>query len=281
MNPQSFEKYVAGIYEKEGYDVTVTPYSGDYGVDVIAEKGGERIAVQVKQYGGSARKVNRQMVMELHGAAAYAGCNKAVIATNGDVLPDAFEVARKIGVEIRYIDSEPSLRPVIDACKKNNKPVTVAPETKKPVSGVDYSAAFRDIWDKYVKPLEGKTLLNDKGRKNTILKVDDGGIKRITSTGNIGKIDIEPFKMAVIKLLREGCITRSEINDNYSKRASSGIVLILSQVPVFELMERPLEIQLDYQRIRVKQYPKGMFCKIKNIFYLCCWSVSSNDIRNK
>ena len=244
MNPQSFEKYVAGIYEKEGYDVTVTPYSGDYGVDVIAEKGGERIAVQVKQYGGSARKVNRQMVMELHGAAAYAGCNKAVIATNGDVLPDAVEVARKIGVEIRYIDSEPSLRPVIDACKKNNKPVTVAPESKKPVSGVDYSAAFRDIWDKYVKPLEGKTLVNDKGRKNTILKVDDGGIKRITSTGNVGKIDIEPFKMAVIKLLREGSITRSEINDNYSKRASSGIVLILSQVPVFELVEKPLALRL-------------------------------------
>lgn len=244
MNPQSFEKYVAGIYEKEGYDVTVTPYSGDYGVDVIAEKGGERIAVQVKQYGGSTRKVNRQMVMELHGAAAYAGCNKAVIATNGDVLPDAVEVARKIGVEIRYIDSEPSLRPVIDACKKNNKPATAAPESKKPVSGADYSTAFREIWDKYVKPLEGKTLLNDKGRKNTILKVDDGGIKRITSTGNVGKIDIEPFKMAVIKLLRDGYITRSEINDNYSKRASSGIVLILSQVPVFELVERPLALRL-------------------------------------
>lgn len=186
MNPQCFEKYVAGIYEKEGYDVTVTPYSGDYGVDVIAEKGGERIAVQVKQYGGSTRKVNRQMVMELYGAAAYAGCNKAVITTNGDVLPDAVEVARKIGVEIRYIDSEPGLRPVIDAYKKNDKP-TAAPESKKPISGADYSAAFREIWDKYVKPLEGKTLLNDKGRKNTILKVDDGGIKRITSTGNVGK----------------------------------------------------------------------------------------------
>ena len=243
MNPQSFEKYVAGIYEKEGYDVTVTPYSGDYGVDVIAEKGGERIAVQVKQYGCSTRKVNRQMVMELYGAAAYAGCNKAVIATNGDVLPDAVEVARKIGVEIRYIDSEPGLRPVIDAYKKSYKPAA-APESKKPVSGVDYSAAFREIWDKYVKPLEGKTLLNDKGRKNTILKVDDVGIKRITSTGNVGKIDIEPFKMAVIKLLRDGYITRSEINDNYSKRASSGIVLILSQVPMFELVERPLALRL-------------------------------------
>ena len=130
MNPQSFEKYVAGIYEKEGYDVTVTPYSGDYGVDVIAEKGGERIAVQVKQYGCSSRKVNRQMVMELHGAAAYAGCNKAVIATNGDVLPDAVEVARKIGVEIRYIDSEPGLRPVIDAYKKSYKPATAARRVK-------------------------------------------------------------------------------------------------------------------------------------------------------
>lgn len=50
--------------------------------------------------------------------------------------------------------------------------------------------------------------------------------------------------MAVIKLLREGSITRSEINDNYSKRASSGIVLILSQVPVFELVEKPLALRL-------------------------------------
>lgn len=50
--------------------------------------------------------------------------------------------------------------------------------------------------------------------------------------------------MAVIKLLRDGYITRSEINDNYSKRASSGIVLILSQVPMFELVERPLALRL-------------------------------------
>ena len=43
---------------------------------------------------------------------------------------------------------------------------------------------------------------------------------------------------------RERYITRSEINDNYSKRASSGIVLILSQVPMFELVERPLALRL-------------------------------------
>ena len=31
----------------------------------------------------------------------------------------------------------------------------------------------------------------------------------------------------------------------------------------------------------MKQYPKGMFCKIKNIFYLCCWSVMASDIFEK
>ena len=41
-----------------------------------------------------------------------------------------------------------------------------------------------------------------------------------------------------------GEITRKEINDEYAKRASSGVVLILSQVPLFELVDKPLTLRL-------------------------------------
>lgn len=43
MNPKEYESYLASIYEKDGYKTTVTPYAGDGGIDVIAEKEGKRI----------------------------------------------------------------------------------------------------------------------------------------------------------------------------------------------------------------------------------------------
>ncbi|HNP49532.1 MAG TPA: restriction endonuclease, partial [Bacteroidia bacterium] len=79
---------------------------------------------------------------------------------------------------------------------------------------------------------------------NKIVKVDWGGIERITSNGNKSKIKIEIFRQAVNQLFRTGKITREEINLDYSKRASSGIVLILSQVPDFVLTSNPIGLRL-------------------------------------
>ena len=93
-------------------------------------------------------------------------------------------------------------------------------------------------------PLEGKVLYNSKGM-NRILKVDWTGVRRITSTGKEGTIPIESFKMAVDKLLKDGAVTRDYINQN-SSRVSSGIVLILSQVPFFKMEKDPL--RLVFQR---------------------------------
>lgn len=63
--------------------------------------------------------------------------------------------------------------------------------------------------------------------------------ERITSNGNKGKIKVEIFKQAINKLLTDGSITRDYINQNYIGRASSGVILILSQVPFFQLTDRP------------------------------------------
>jgi restriction system protein len=52
--PRTWEEIIAGAYERSGFDsVTLTPRSGDYGRDVIAEKtgwGAVRFIDQVKAY---------------------------------------------------------------------------------------------------------------------------------------------------------------------------------------------------------------------------------------
>ena len=100
MKPKEYEEYVASIFQNKGYSTEVTPLSGDWGIDVIAIKDSEKIAIQAKMYSDSSRKVNRAAIMQLYGAMAYQDCTKAVLATDGDLLDDAILVANKLGIEI-------------------------------------------------------------------------------------------------------------------------------------------------------------------------------------
>lgn len=218
MNPKQFEELVCEHFRQKGYEAETTSYSNDYGVDVFATKGKEKIAVQAKMYGSGTRKINRQMVMELHGAKDYFDCTKAVIATDGVLLSDALEVAQKLKIDILTIDASTTLTKP----KKSNNDKT-----------------FEGIWEKYIIPLQGKTLTRDSGETNKIVKVNWSEVERLTSNGNKGKIKVEIFKQAINKLLSDGSITRDYINQNYVGRASSGVILILSQVPFFQLTDRP------------------------------------------
>lgn len=218
MNPRQFEEYVCEYFRKRGYKAEVTSYTGDCGVDVFATKGKEKLAIQAKMYGSSTRKINRQCVMELHGAKDYFDCTKAVIATNGALLAGAITVAKKLGIQIIYLNKLSIVKP--STFNLNDK-------------------TFESIWENCIIPLQGKTLTKPNGETNSIVKVDWSGIERVTSNGNNGKINIEIFKLTINKLLAAGHITRHEINQNYTGRASSGIVFILSQVPFFETTKNP------------------------------------------
>lgn len=93
-------------------------------------------------------------------------------------------------------------------------------------------------------PLAGTTLRAKDGRSNHIVSVDWGGVVRITSTGRRQRIKIEIFRQIVARLLAGETVSRDSINADYVGRASSGIVLILSQIPQFVLSERPLALRL-------------------------------------
>lgn len=223
MRPDEYEQIVADHFKKQGFTVEVSSYTNDYGVDVFATKGKIKIAIQAKMFGNTARKINRQMVMELHGAKDYFDCSKAVIATDGVLIDNAMEVADKLGIGVINI---PAVKTTKNYEVKGNE------------------EGFEEIWEKYVMPLQGCNLKRKNGDTNKIIKVDWSGIERITSNGNRQKIKIEIFKKTVNYLLKNGSITRRYINEEYQERASSGIVLILSNTEIFTQTENPTGLKL-------------------------------------
>lgn len=238
ITPRQYESQVAGYFRRLGYHATLTSYGNDYGLDVLAESSDERVAVQAKLYGHTSRQVNRQMIMELRGVQSYFDCDRAVLATDGVVRPDAIKVAEKLGVEILSLLPDSNLNESGQEATRNlNETVGVAAHV--PRYTVD------QIWSDYIMPLAGLTLSARGGRSNTILSVDWSGIERITSNGQKGRIGFEIFRLSISQLLRTGAITRDEINQNYAQRASSGVILVLSQVPFFRREDGPLRLVFD------------------------------------
>lgn len=227
MTPSQYEQYIGDFFREKGFDVIVTPFSNDWGLDIIANKGNEKIGIQVKMYGKSNRKVNREAIMTLSGAAHYQDCTKAIIVTDGEIMPDAKKVADKLGIKVLHMPANTIIMESLSTKEKE--------ETKPILSkqAHDSFPSFDDMWEKYIIPLKGLELSNSRGT-NIILDVNWGGIKRITSQGKEGRIDIEGFKLAYNELLEKGIVRRDYINQQFAKRCSSGIVLILSQVPFIE-----------------------------------------------
>ena len=234
MKPKEYEEYVASIFQNKGYSTEVTPLSGDWGIDVIAIKDSEKIAIQAKMYSDSSRKVNRAAIMQLYGAMAYQDCTKAVLATDGDLLDDAILVANKLGIEI--LKTNP--------CDISDKGSCIGIKTEKslPVEINGYPA-FDEVWEKYIIPLKGTTLCNSRG-ENKIIDVNWSGVKRKTSKGKEGKVNIEGFRYSYNELLRKKKVTRDEISQQIAERCSSFIVLILKQIPFIELVENPISLKL-------------------------------------
>lgn len=226
MTPVQFEEITVEYFKKLGYRTTLTPPTNDFGADLFAEKNGEKVVVQAKMYGNSSRKVNRKCLMELHGVKDYYECTKAVLATDGLLMPDAVQVAKKLKIKI--------INPISDKLRVD-----------VPISVTSKERLFDAIWRDFIIPLQGKTLYRSNGDSNKILSVSWSDIVRVSSNGRSSSIGIEIFKDAVKYLEINGSITRDYINQNYDRRASSGIVLILSQVPIFSLTRNPLTLHYN------------------------------------
>ena len=99
MDGLAFEHCIATMLRQNKYTkITVTRASGDFGVDIIAEKEGERWVFQCKRY--EARKLGISPVQEIYAGAAQYHADVAVVVTNSYFSKNARALANNLGVRL-------------------------------------------------------------------------------------------------------------------------------------------------------------------------------------
>lgn len=118
MNGHAFESYCASILKKIGFtNVSVTPGSGDQGVDVIATKDGVRYAIQCKCYSSN---LGNTPIQEVCAGKNMYNCHVGVVMTNRYFTDSAKQLADKNGILLWDRDK---LMQMIDDAKHEFEPV--------------------------------------------------------------------------------------------------------------------------------------------------------------
>lgn len=97
LSGTDFEDAIGLIYRENGYIVELTPASGDFGVDIIASKGREKLAIQAKRYSA---KVGVKAVQEAASGGYYYRATKAIVISNSFYTRKAEELAQRLGVDL-------------------------------------------------------------------------------------------------------------------------------------------------------------------------------------
>jgi restriction system protein len=97
MSGLEFEEYVAGLLRRQGWHVEVTQGSHDLGVDLVAEKKDQRLAVQVKR---QEAPVSRRAVSDAVAGCAHYDCTGAMVVTNSYFTRGALELAASTDCEL-------------------------------------------------------------------------------------------------------------------------------------------------------------------------------------
>jgi restriction system protein len=97
MDGVAFEDYVAARLQRAGWDVSFTPAVGDYGVDLIAEKDGQYVAIQCKRHG---KAVGVAAVQQVVAGARHHGCARSIVVSNQEFTTAAKQLAFTHGCQL-------------------------------------------------------------------------------------------------------------------------------------------------------------------------------------
>lgn len=96
MEGRDFEYFCAELLRKKGFtEVEVTKGSGDYGIDILAEKDGISYAIQCKRY---AAPVGVKAIQEAYAGRDYYDSMVGAVLTNQYFTSPAVEAARKLKI---------------------------------------------------------------------------------------------------------------------------------------------------------------------------------------
>ena len=90
MGGVEFENYVEALFRRDGYKTQNTPRTGDYGVDLLAIKNGQRIAVQCKRYKNS---IGQEAIREVYAGMQQYNCTIGIVITNSHFTKHATVLA--------------------------------------------------------------------------------------------------------------------------------------------------------------------------------------------
>lgn len=90
MDPRRFEQFVAELLQARGYRTQLTQASHDFGVDVVASRGSQRLAVQVKHYSSP---VSGHAIAEALLGMPHYHCNACMVVTNNRFTRAAIKAA--------------------------------------------------------------------------------------------------------------------------------------------------------------------------------------------
>jgi restriction system protein len=90
MIGEDFEKFLEALFITKGYKVLRTPTSGDFGADLIIQKGNMKTAVQAKRYSD---KVGLSAVQEIVAALSHYKCQTGMVVTNNYFTQQAQKLA--------------------------------------------------------------------------------------------------------------------------------------------------------------------------------------------
>jgi restriction system protein len=99
MSGLEFENYLAHLMRERGFQVQVTPGTGDFGADLIANQGDDKYAIQAKRYAVH-NKVPVHAVTEAVAAVPYYDCNQAMVITSGYFTSPAITYANKVRCQL-------------------------------------------------------------------------------------------------------------------------------------------------------------------------------------
>lgn len=96
MEGHDFEYFCADLLQKHGFlDVQVTKGSGDYGIDILAEKDGVTYAIQCKRY---QEPVGVKAIQEAYAGRDYYDRMVGAVLTNQYFTSPAVEAAKKLKI---------------------------------------------------------------------------------------------------------------------------------------------------------------------------------------
>jgi restriction system protein len=90
MTGTEFEDYVAERMRRAGWQITFTPATGDYGVDLIIRRDDKSVAVQCKRLG---KPVGIGAVQQVVSGARHHDCTKSIVVSNQEFTDAAKRLA--------------------------------------------------------------------------------------------------------------------------------------------------------------------------------------------